>query len=86
MSQLEKSILKLKSQPKDWTWRETQTLLRRLGYKELQGSGSRVKFYCESNDHVIILHKPHPGNILKVYMVNQLLETLIEKGFIKKDE
>jgi hypothetical protein len=31
----------------------------------------------------IMLHKPHPGNIVKRYAMQQVLEELKEAGFIK---
>jgi hypothetical protein len=30
-----------------------------------------------------MLHKPHPGNIVKEYAMKQVLEDLREAGFIK---
>jgi hypothetical protein len=37
--------------------------------------GSRVKFNYAVND-VINLHKPHPGYIVKQYVIRQILEKL----------
>jgi hypothetical protein len=34
---------------------------------------------------VIILHKPHPGNIVKEYALKQVIEHLKEKGYIKNE-
>jgi hypothetical protein len=31
------------------------------------------------------LHKPHPGNILKNYQLDLIIEALTAKGIIKKD-
>lgn len=31
----------------------------------------------------IMLHKPHPGNIIKTYAMKQVLNDLIDAGFIK---
>ena len=53
-------------------------MLKRLGFDELQGRGSRVRFNNEEHDCVIQLHKPHPGNILKPYMINEILRILID--------
>lgn len=59
------------------TWSETESLLKHLGYTKLEGSGSRVKFLNASMDNDIIsLHKPHPGNELKKYVVEYLQEKL----------
>jgi hypothetical protein len=58
------------SQPKDFTYSELKSLLGRLGYEEIKlgrTSGSRISFCHSSSKHVIRLHRPHPGNILKKY-------------------
>ena len=38
---------------------------------------------CLTLCDVIMLHKPHPGNIVKEYAMKQVLEDLREAGFIK---
>ena len=80
MSRLKKEIERLKSKPKDYTYDETKSLLNKLGFFENnkgKTSGSRVEFKDEFG-RKIILHKPHPGNIIKMYMVNDLLNNLKE--------
>lgn len=83
MGQIDTLKQRLLSRPKDFTFSEATTLLRSLGY-ELRNmgktSGSRVRFYRESDGAVIMLHKPHPGNELKQYAVNDLRKALIDKG------
>jgi len=34
--------------------------------------------------HIIRLYKTHPGNILKKYQIDELIETLENRGVIKK--
>ena len=58
------------------TWKELVTLLKSLGYKEIQGDGSRVKFDNGNPDDTINLHRPHPGNQVKHYAVKLVLEKL----------
>lgn len=61
-------------------WNDLVTMLKGLGFKQIEGDGSRVAFV---NDHIIIkLHKPHPGNELKAYAVKQVKETLTSEGLI----
>ena len=31
-----------------------------------------------------MIHKPHPGNIIKLYAMKQVLNDLVEAGFIKE--
>jgi hypothetical protein len=82
MSKIEKLIARLLSCPKDFTYSELKTLLIALGYDEMQGAGSRVCF--AKDGHKIKLHKPHPGNLLKAYQLNLIIEALTEKGLLSK--
>jgi hypothetical protein len=82
MSKIQKLIDRLLSRPTDFTWNELQRLLQFFGYMELKGGktgGSRRKFVNESK-HVISLHKPHPGTILKRYQIDQIIATLKERS------
>lgn len=79
-----KLIQKLKSKPKDFTFDETETLLRYLDFVRFdkgKTSGSRVIFVSEEHGS-IMLHKPHPQKEMKAYQVKQLLETLEQEGLI----
>lgn len=58
---------------------ELETLLVHLGFEKLEGDGSRVKFIHKEKEFVVFIHKPHPSNILKTYIIKQVQETL--KGF-----
>lgn len=57
---------------KDLTFSELEQLLAAHGYEKIEGKGSAVKFYHPKKNDLINLHKPHPGNILKVYLVKQI--------------
>ncbi len=84
MSKKDKLIEKLKSKPKDFTYDELKTLLNYLGFYEYnkgKTSGSRVKF-LNANDVKIVLHKPHPSNILKPYQIKDAIEILEKGGLI----
>ena len=72
-------------QPKDFTYEEMKTLLNRLGYEEEnkgKTSGSRVIFFNEQLQHSIFLHKPHPENIIKSYLMKYIEDELTAKGLI----
>lgn len=87
MSKTEKLLQRLLSVPKDFTWEELIKLLGLFGYVELKKGktgGSRRKFANE-NKNVIILHKPHPGNIVKGYALKQVITQLKDKGYIKDE-
>ena len=85
MTVSDKAISRLKSIPKDYTYTEARSLMRRLGYVEKNKgstSGSRVMFYRESDGRKILLHKPHPQDIMPVYAVRELCAVLKESGDI----
>jgi len=85
MSKEDKLLERFLSRPKDFTYNETKKLLKGLGYKESnQGktSGSRVAFVHLESKHIIRLHKPHPGNELKRYQLDQIREELVGRGLI----
>ena len=79
MSKEEKLIKRLLTKPKDFSYNELRRLLAFLGYIENPSgktSGSRVSFYNSNTNHIIRLHKPHPGNELKQYQIEQLIDEL----------
>ncbi len=52
--------------------------------KKGKTGGSRRKFADDKNN-IIILHKPHPGNIIKAYALKQVAQQLTEKGYLKDE-
>lgn len=79
----EKLIARLKSNPKDFTFEEMETLLIALGFEKSnkgKTSGSRVKFM--KDDIPIILHKPHPRKELLAYQIKQIIEILEKEELI----
>lgn len=74
MSKKDKLLARFLAMPsrKDLTFKELDTLLTSLGFVKIEGAGSAVKFYHEEKDLLINLHKPHPSDILKVYIVKQI--------------
>ena len=81
MSKKEKLIQKLLL-ARTFKFSELITLLQMLGYTELQGDGSRVKFDNGNPEDLINLHKPHPGNEMKAYAIKQVKEKLQRGGLI----
>ena len=79
MSKIEKLIDKFISIPKDLTWEELIKVLSHFGFNEIRKKGktggSRVKF-VDVEKHIINLHKPHPSNIIKQYVIKQTLKKL----------
>ena len=85
MGKKEKLRERFKRLPADFTFDEMESLLSGFGYvKSDKGrtSGSRVIFK-NRNNRPIMLHKPHPGNIVKGYALRQVYDDLKEAGFIE---
>lgn len=83
MSKRNKAIERISKVPKDYTYTEAKALMSMLGFIECtkgRTSGSRVSFYREADKKIIMLHKPHPGDVMKVGAVKQLVGFLKEVG------
>ena len=87
MSTKEKLIKRFIRQPKDFTWDELMRIFGIFGFEidnKGKSSGSRVSFIKDGEAHTI--HKPHPENNLKGYIMKGALSFLIKKGFINDNK
>jgi predicted RNA binding protein YcfA (HicA-like mRNA interferase family) len=85
MATIDKLRERFLSIPNDFSWDELVKLLGSLGYKEIVGGksgGSRRKFINPSYGYPIILHKPHPKNIVKQYAIRQIIDLLKSEGLL----
>ncbi len=84
MSKREKLIERFKSLPSDFTFEELVSLLEQLGFERWdkgKTSGSRVSF--KNNTGVpIMLHRPHPSNVVKRYVMKSIFEELKKRELI----
>lgn len=88
MTVKEKLIERFKSLPKDFTFDELSRLLRGFGYEvsnKGKTSGSRVRFMNVESKSIIDLHKPHPGNIVKVGALKDVYDKLILAAIISEE-
>jgi hypothetical protein len=86
MSTKDKLIERFKKQPKNFTWEELVRLFGLFGFtvdNKGKTSESRVLFVKGEDVHTV--HKPHPSNIVKSYAMKQVLDFMIEKGFINNN-
>ncbi len=84
MGRKEKLLARLQQRPKDFTWDELTSLLKILGYvqrKTGKTGGSRRRF-VHPKAPTITLHKPHPALIVKMYVINDILELLRKEEMI----
>lgn len=75
MAKIEKLLAKFLETPtrSDLTFQDLKIVMSNFGFVMQERAGSRVAFTKEG-EQPIMLHKPHPGNELKQYVVKQLQE------------
>lgn len=80
MTKRDKLIEKFLTKPfrKDLNFDELEKLFSILGYTQKEGRGSRVRFSNLETGDVFTMHKPHPGNLLKSYVVKEVYDKLKE--------
>lgn len=86
MSRRDKALRRFLSRPADLRFDEMSRLLKDLGYEEIKSgktSGSRVAYLNKLSGHIIRLHRPHPGNIVKRYQMEMIEDALRARGLIK---
>lgn len=87
MSKFDKLLTRFLSVPADFRWDELESMLSSYGYKlrpTKKTGGSRRAFVNEGTGHVLNLHEPHPGSIVKRYALRQVIDSLKEVGVIKR--
>ena len=87
MSTKEKLVDRFKSQPNDFTFEELIRLFNLYGFEigsKGKTSGSRMEFINYEKNLSFGVHKPHPANAIKSYVMKQLLEFLVDNNFIEK--
>lgn len=85
MSTKDKLRKRFVSLPKDFTFDEIVTLLEGFGYvMENKGmtSGSRVRFRKQAGVYIDI-HRPHPGNVMKSWMMREIYDHLKKNNLIQ---
>ena len=85
MGTKEKLIERFKSLPANITFEEMERLLSIFGYeKSNKGKTSGLRVIFKNGDkRPIMIHKPHPGNLIQGYAMKQVLNDLMDAGFIK---
>ncbi len=87
MGTKEKLINRFMQAPSDFTYDEAKRLFKIFGFVESnkgRTSGSRCEFVSPDGQISFILHKPHPGNSFKAYMLKQMIEFVNMNGLVEK--
>ena len=79
MTRKDKLIERLLTVPKDLTFDELVKIFKQFGFEtgnKGKTSGSRIEFYHTELRVKYYVHKPHPKNIVKPYVIKQVIEFL----------
>ena len=85
MSKFQKAVDKLLNQSSSFTFQELEYILKKLDYIEKKTgktSGSRKAYIHSKTNHIIRLHKPHPGNEIKRYIRSYIITELKKEKHI----
>ena len=84
MTRRDKLVARFRAKPKDFTWDEPVRMLEGLGYSEAAAgkTGESRRRFVHETAPTVALHKPHPGNIVKMYVIEDVLRMLTEEGLI----
>lgn len=83
VSKFAKLLARLVSIPKDFTWDELVTALGGLGFRDISDKPGSYRTFVRASGLKIFLHKPHPDNVVKTYVLKQVVRVLRENGLLK---
>jgi hypothetical protein len=75
--------------PRDFTFDEMIRLFAAFEFEiDNKGgtSGSRLALVNRERGLSYNMHRPHPDNAIKMYVMRQVLEFMVENGFIEKEK
>lgn len=80
VSKKDKLVEQFLAAERSFKWSHLIALLKILGFRKIEAAGSRVNF---TNGIVMIkLHKPHPGNEIKSYVIKEVKALLQQEKLI----
>ena len=82
MSKAAKLIARLVSKPSDFTWSELLTVMESFGYELKTTGGSARKFIHPTTKATLMMHQPHPSNMLKAYQMRAAVTLLKQEKHI----
>lgn len=88
LSQKEKLLGRLLSKPKDFTIDGLDTIMNGCGIckgNRGKSSGSAIEYYNPVTLRALKIHSPHPGKILKPYVIKLVIEFLESENLIDKE-
>ncbi len=89
MSTRDKLIKRFSAMPKDFTFDEMMRLFAAFGFEvDNKGgtSGSRLALINSERGLSYNMHRPHPDNAIKMYVMRQVMEFMVGNGLIEKEK
>lgn len=89
MDKKDKLLQRFRTLPRDFTFDEMVAVFKGCGFSlsnKGATSGSRIDFINENDGNSYIMHKPHPSNIIKGYVMRQVYSFLEVNGYFDKKE
>lgn len=86
MTKTDKLRNRAASVPADFTWQELVCLLNSYGFIEFSDKGGSYRSFKNAAGLKIFMHKPHPGNIVKKYLLLKVGNKLKEYGLTGSNE
>ncbi|MEO6921641.1 MAG: type II toxin-antitoxin system HicA family toxin [Collimonas sp.] len=86
MTRSDKLRSRAESVPADFTWHELVVLLDIYGFSEFSDKGGSYRSFKTEAGLKIFVHKPHPGNIVKKYLLRKVIGKLKEFGLMSANE
>ncbi len=88
MSTKDKLISRFRAIPRDFTFDEMMRLFAAFGFEANNKggtSGSRLTLVNPGRGLSYNMHRPHPDNAIKMYVMRQVLEFLVEHELIDRE-
>ncbi|PIE46490.1 MAG: hypothetical protein CSA42_08285 [Gammaproteobacteria bacterium] len=76
MSRLEKTIQKMRENPRDWKIETLESIARRMGVLIRKSGGSHVVFFHEQSELVITVPAKRPIKPIYIYQFLSLLDDI----------
>ncbi|WP_080797949.1 type II toxin-antitoxin system HicA family toxin [Arabiibacter massiliensis] len=83
MTRVEKLVERLMSRPRTFRFDDAVRVMSWHGFEldeKGKTSGSRVRFYRESDGRILLMHMPHPSGELKAAAVREMASFLEDVG------
>lgn len=77
--------ISMRPTPADFRFSDLRRIMTYFGYLESNKgatSGSRVKFYHPETKAILLLHKPHPSDVMQKAAVDTAVKFLKEHGHL----